>query len=267
MGSDIVSESASILAERVPHPLDVGLILGSGWGDAVEGIRGAVFVPYDEIEAFPHSTAPGHMGRFAAGLLGEKTIIAMQGRPHRYEGYTAQEVALPVRVMAALGAHTLVVTNAAGGVNRSFSAGDIMLIERHIDLMENTIRAIKSQLDAPPDGRYYDEALKEVAISAARKIGIELKRGCYVALTGPSFETPSEIRMIERLGGDAVGMSTVPEVVAAREEGMRILGISCISNMAAGISHKPISHSDVLNTTKSVKDKIRLLIETIIHDI
>ncbi len=243
----------------------VGIILGSGLGEFADGFEGKVVVPYTELPHFPHSSVPGHAGRLVLGRVKGEPVVAMQGRVHAYEGYTPNQVAFPARVLCALGIHTLVVTNAAGGVNEAFKPGDLMVITDHLNLSGY------NPLVGPNDDRMgprfpdmttaYPTALQAQLLNSAQNVGVELKQGVYAVLAGPSYETPAEIRMLRIIGADAVGMSTVPEVIAARHMGVQVAGISCITNLAAGIGNKPLSHEEVAETAHRVKDIFRRLLE------
>jgi len=248
-----VRAAAAYLAERVPLRPKVGLILGSGLGQLADRIEDAAAVPYGEIPHFQSSTVAGHRGRLVAGLLAGTAVWAMQGRVHYYEGYTMADVVRPVRVMRELGVTTLVVTNAAGGLNPAFRPGDLMLITDHINFF-GTNPLIGPNEDAfgprfPDMTNAYDPELRALAKAVAAEAGLPLQEGVYLGLSGPSFETPAEIRAFRILGADAVGMSTVPEVIAARHMGVRVLGISCITNLAAGLQPEPLSHEEVMETT------------------
>lgn len=225
------------------------IVLGSGLGDYAEQIRVESEVPYSEIEGFPVSTVPGHAGKFIFGYLESIPVVCMKGRVHYYEGYDIADVVLPARLMKLLGADILFLTNAAGGVNTSFHAGDLMLIRDHISLFAPNplIGANMDELGTrfPDMSTVYDAGLQDVIRRCAKENGIYLQEGVYAQLTGPSFESPAEIRMMRTLGCDAVGMSTVVEAVAANHMGMRICGISCISNLAAGMTSNPLTHEEV----------------------
>lgn len=227
----------------------VAIVLGSGLGDYAETIRVAYELPYGEIEGFPVSTVPGHAGKFIFGYIDEIPVVCMKGRVHFYEGYSVGDVVLPARLMKLLGAEILFLTNAAGGVNTSFHAGDLMLIRDHISVFAPNplIGPNPDELGVrfPDMSTVYDGRLQEVIRQAARENHIFLQEGVYAQLTGPSFESPAEIRMLRALGCDAVGMSTVVEAIAANHMGMRICGISCISNLAAGMTAQPLSHEEV----------------------
>lgn len=243
---------------------EIGLILGSGLGVLAEQMEDAIRIPYGEIPNFPVSTVEGHAGEMLIGTVAGRTVLLMNGRFHLYEGYDASTVAFPVRVMKALGVHTLVVTNAAGGINTSFEPGDLMLIDDHINFtFRNPLIGPNEDEIGPrfPDmSEAYSSRLREIALQAAKEQGVDLVRGVYIGLLGPSYETPAEIRMMRTLGADAVGMSTVNEVVVARHAGIEVLGISCISNMAAGILPQPLSHQEVVETAERVKDRFLGLI-------
>jgi len=247
----------------------VGLVLGSGLGELGEKVEEAIVIDYDSIPEFPVSTAPGHKGRFLFGKLGNCNVVVMQGRIHHYEGYSLQQVCMPTRVMAMLGCDNLIITNAAGGINTSFVPGDLMLIEDHINLMgDNPL--IGPNIDElgprfPDMTAAYNPYLKKAALDCAQRSNIDLKRGIYVALKGPSYETPAEIRMLRALGADAVGMSTVPEVITAVHAGMKVLGISCITNIAAGILPHPLSHQEVMETANKVAKIFQNFIITILN--
>ena len=228
---------------------DVALVLGSGLGGFAENIRIETEIPYSDIPGFPVSTVPGHAGKFIFGYLGDKKIVCMKGRIHFYEGYNISDVVLPARLMKMLGAKILFLTNAAGGLGEGFGAGDLMLITDHISIFAPN-PLIGPNLDElgprfPDMSNVYKKDLQDVIRSVAKENGIDLKEGVYCQCTGPSFESPAEIRMLAKLGVSAVGMSTVNEAIAANHMGMRICGVSCISNLAAGISGEPLSHEEV----------------------
>ena len=225
------------------------IVLGSGLGDYAEEIRVEFELPYSEIQGFPVSTVPGHAGRFIFGYIDQVPVVCMKGRVHYYEGYPVSDVVLPTRLMKLMGAGILFLTNAAGGVNTSFHPGDLMLIRDHISVFAPN-PLIGSNLDElgvrfPDMSTVYDRELQGVIRKAAKENGIFLQEGVYAQLTGPSFESPAEIRMMRSLGCDAVGMSTVVEAIAANHMGMKICGISCISNLAAGMTMKPLTHQEV----------------------
>ncbi|UTR09547.1 purine-nucleoside phosphorylase [Evansella sp. LMS18] len=256
--ANIIKEAKEYITSRTNIKPETGLILGSGLGVLAEEIEQAEIIPYAEIPGFPSSTVAGHKGQLVIGNLEGKAVVAMQGRFHFYEGYSMELVTLPVRVMKAIGVNTLIVTNAAGGVNESFEAGDLMLINDHINLFGTNplIGPNNEQLGVrfPDMSRAYCPDLLKQAKQAAEELKLTVKEGVYVGNPGPVYETPAEVRMIRTLGGDAVGMSTVPEVIAARHSNMKVLGISCISNMAAGILDEPLSHEEVIETTDKVRE-------------
>ena len=227
----------------------VGIVLGSGLGGAAEQIKAEAIGPYGEIEGFPVSTVSGHRGRFLFGYAGEVPVVAMQGRVHYYEGYAMSDVVLPIRLMARLGIDSLVLTNAAGGINRSFSCGDFMLITDHIsDFVPSPLIGPNDERFGtrfPDNSRVYAPELCGAVRSAAARLQIPLKEGVYIQLSGPNFETPAEVRMCGILGADAVGMSTACEAMAANHMGVKVCGISCISNMACGIADRPLTHEEV----------------------
>lgn len=259
-----VEEAAAWIRGRTDARPEIGLILGSGLGVLAEAMKGATAIPYREIPHFPVSTVAGHAGELVVGEAAGRPVLLMNGRFHLYEGYPAQSVAFPVRVMKALGVHTLVVTNAAGGINTSFQPGDLMLIEDHLNLTgQNPLVGPNDESIGPrfPDmSEAYSARLRELARAVAEQQGLRLVSGVYAGLLGPSYETPAEIRMLRALGADAVGMSTVTEVIAARHAGLEVAGISCISNMAAGILPQPLSHREVMETAERVKERFLGLI-------
>ena len=256
-----VKDHAEVYAEHGP---EIGLILGSGLGVLAEEIEDSTAIQYKEIPHFPVSTVEGHRGQLVIGKLSGKTVICMQGRFHYYEGYSIYQVTYPVRVMQQLGISKLIVTNSAGGINTEFRPGDLMLIEDHINLMGvNPLvgRNIDSFGPRFPDmSETYDRQLAKKAEEAAEGLSIKLRKGVYAALTGPSYETPAEIRYLRTIGADAVGMSTVPEVIVANHGGISVLGISCITNMAAGVLPGTLTHRDVVDAAKTAAgDFIRLI--------
>lgn len=246
----------------------IGLVLGSGLGVLADEIENPVIIPYHEIPGFTVSTVVGHKGQLVIGKLQGKQVVAMQGRFHYYEGHGLDAVVFPIRVMKMLGVETIIVTNAAGGINENYQPGNLMLIADHINMTFRNplIGPNDEQLGArfPDMSEAYSKALRGLAKEVAAEQGIELKEGVYVGLLGPSYETPAEIRMLRILGGDAVGMSTVPEVIVAKHMKMNVLGISCISNMAAGILEQPLSHEEVMETTEKVKAQFLSLVNGIV---
>ena len=250
----------------LPTPV-AGVILGSGLGGLAGRIQGAIRVPFAEVPGFPAATVVGHAGALIGGHLGGRPVVALAGRFHMYEGHDAALAGFPVRVLHALGARTLVVSNAAGGIRRTMSPGDLMRIDDHINLMfRNPLagRAHEGEPRFPDMSSPYDPKLGAILHDVARESGIPLTDGVYCGLLGPTYETPAEVRMLDRLGADAVGMSTVPEVVVARALGVRVVGISCITNMACGISSAKLDHSEVLETTARVGRRFEQLVEGLI---
>ncbi|KKI93084.1 purine nucleoside phosphorylase [Bacillus sp. SA1-12] len=271
MNYENIKEAASYLKEKYQETPKIGLILGSGLGVLADEIEQPVKIPYHEIPNFPVSTVEGHAGQLVFGRLNGANVVAMQGRFHFYEGYSLDKVTAPVRVMKELGVKTLIVTNAAGGINESFEAGDLMLITDHINNMGTNplIGPNDSNIGVrfPDMSESYSRNLRELAKNTANELNIKLQEGVYVANTGPSYETPAEVRALRIIGGDAVGMSTVPEVIIARHAGINVLGISCISNMAAGILDQPLSHDEVMETTEKVRVNFLMLVKSIIEKI
>ncbi len=265
-----LAESCDYIREITTVKPTVGIILGSGLGDLAAQMDG-VAIPYKEIPKFPVSTVEGHAGRLVIGRLAGQSCVMMQGRFHYYEGYSLAEVTHPIRVMKLLGASTLIVTNAAGGINPSFSPGDLMLITDHINLIgANPLRGPNDDILGPrfPDlSLAYHPDLLDLTRKVARDNGIDLQEGVYAALAGPSYETPAEIRFLRIIGADAVGMSTVPEVIAGVHGGMRVLGISCITNMAAGITKTILSHGEVMEVAERVKERFARLITAVLAEL
>ncbi len=246
----------------------IALVLGSGLGGFAEKIEKAAEIPYGDIQGFPVSTVSGHEGKFIFGSLNGINIVCMQGRVHYYEGYTIEDVVLPIRIMGLLGAKVLFLTNASGGINESFNAGDFMLITDHISsLVQSPL--IGENIDElgvrfPDMSCVYDKDLADIIRQCAKDVGVDLKEGVYIQTTGPNYETPAEIRAYKALGADAVGMSTACEAMAANHMGMRICAVSCISNLAAGISKNPLTHEEVKETADRVAPVFKkLLVECI----
>lgn len=257
--------------QKIDFQPKVALILGSGLGDYADEIQVEATLDYHDIEGFPVSTVPGHKGRFIFGYVKGVPVVIMQGRVHYYEGYPITDVVLPVRLMKMMGAEILFLTNAAGGVNFDFSAGDFMLIEDQISCFVPSplIGANIDELGVrfPDMSEIYSRAMREAISNTAVELGIPLKKGVYVQLTGPAYETPHEVKMCRILGGDAVGMSTACEAVAARHMGMKICGISCISNLACGMTEQPLSHTEVQETADRVAPLFKQLITASIERI
>ena len=253
-----IDESTAYLQARLGtlQP-EVGLILGSGLGCYADDLEDTIQIPYADIPGFLTTTVEGHRGQFVAGRRAGKTVLAMQGRFHYYEGYSQQEITLPVRVMRKLGIDTLIVTNAAGGVNTAFSEGALMVITDHINYSgQNPL--IGHNLDEfgprfPDMTKVYDPALCAALLGRAKAEGIDLAQGVYVMFSGPNYETPAEVRFARIIGGDVVGMSTVPEAIVASHCGMRVLGISCVTNMAAGVLDQPLDHGEVMLVAERVR--------------
>lgn len=264
----MLEEAVAAVRARDPRVPDVALILGSGLGALADEITEATAVPFSEIPGFPAAAVAGHAGRLVIGRLEGATCAVLQGRFHMYEGHDAGAVALPARMLMSLGARVLIVTNAAGGINRSFTAGDLMLIEDHINLTARsplTGPMLEGETRFPDMTEAYDEQLRGIARAVAADQSIRLVSGVYAAVPGPSYETPAEIRMLERLGADAVGMSTVPEVIAARARNVPVLGISLITNLAAGISSNPLSHEEVVAAGAEARGRFAGLIRGVIR--
>lgn len=259
-----LDQAVQAISKKISRPPSVGLILGSGLGEFLNTLTRNTSLTYAEIPYFPPSTVVGHSGNLVFNRVRGLSFVAMQGRIHYYEGYPIEEVVFPLRVLVKLGVQKLIVTNAAGGVNPKFRPGDLMLITDHINLMA-TNPLLGQNLDTlgprfPDMTEAYSKELRKLALTVAKEKKIALRQGVYAGLAGPSYETPTEIRMLALLGADAVGMSTVPEVIAANHAGVKVLGISCITNMAAGILKKKLDHSEVLETTRLVRDKFSSLL-------
>ncbi len=246
----------------------VAVVLGSGLGTFADEFEDAVSLPYLEVPGFAASTAEGHAGRLVSGKVGQVPVLAMQGRVHFYEGYSLEEITFPLRAFKLLGVRTVVLTNAAGGINVQLSPGALMIISDHLNLMGvNPLRGANDERFGPrfPDmTEVYSRALQETVVDEAHALEIEIRRGIYAGLSGPSYETPAEIHMLRAFGADAVGMSTVSEAIVARQMGIDVLGISCITNMAAGISDQPISHAEVMETGNRVRETFAQLLRRVI---
>jgi purine-nucleoside phosphorylase len=267
------TEAATFIRARTRHEPQVGLILGSGLNPLAEAVEAVDVIPYQEIPHFPKPTVEGHMGRLVIGQLAGMPILVMQGRVHFYEGYAMQQVVFPVRVMQALGIKTLIVTNAAGGLNPTFHPGELMLITDHINLIgmtgSNPLFGPNDPTLGPrfPDmSEAYDAHLRRIAREVAEESGVPLREGVYIGLAGPSFETPADIRFLRLIGADAVGMSTVPEVTVARHGGMRVLGISSISNVALAEPEpgQETSHDEVLAAGEQIVPRLMALIQGVL---
>lgn len=246
---------------------ELAIVLGSGLGHLAEHVSKAVHIAYDRIPGFPLPTVKGHAGKLVAGTFAGRPVIMQSGRFHMYEGHSADLSTLPVRVFAELGVRTLIVTNAAGGVRRSFTPGTLMLIADHLNMTgRNALvgEALPGEERFPDMSGAYDAELRKLARQVAKQRGIPLEEGIYAGLLGPNYETPAEVRMLAALGADAVGMSTVVEVIVARARGIRCLGISTVTNAAAGISEQPLSHAEVMEAAERVKDHLGALVEGVV---
>lgn len=268
MTLDRIKEAVAYIRSRCPLVPEIALVLGSGLSGYVEEIAGAEIIPQSEIPHFPRVDVEGHLGWLVLGNCDDVPVAVLAGRPHYYQGYSMQEVVFPVRVLRWLGARRLIVTNAAGAVNPKLVPGTLMLIEDHINLMGGNPLVGENIAELGPRfpdmSRAYSPRLMHIAEAAARELGFELARGVYAAVVGPSYETPAEIRMLRQLGADAVGMSTVPEVIAANHMGMEVLGISCITNLAAGLAPGRLEHSEVLEATARVRDRFISLLRLVV---
>jgi purine-nucleoside phosphorylase len=267
-GAAQARHAATVVRARISDERPVAaIVLGSGLGALADEIERPVTVPYRDVPGFPAATVVGHAGALIAGRLEGKPVLALAGRFHMYEGHDAKLAAFPARVAHALGATTLIVSNAAGGVNRLWQPGDLMLIRDHINLMfRNPLLGPveDGEVRFPDMSEPYDAELAEVARTVAAEQGTGLREGVYAGFLGPQYETPAEVRMLTLLGADAVGMSTVPEVLVARSLGMRVLGFSCITNLACGLSSSPITHEDVLQTTARAGERFARLVRGVI---
>ncbi len=265
---DRAQRAAQMIRERVKLEPLVAIVLGSGLGAFADELAEAKAVPYSEIPGFAQATVEGHAGRLVVGTADNTPVAAMQGRFHFYEGYALEEVTFPIRVLKVLGVKTLIITNAAGSLNTEFTPGSLMVISDHINLMG------ANPLIGPNDERFgprfpdlsatYDANLQNLVITEAKAIGLDMRRGVYASLSGPSYETPAEIHMVRTLGADAVGMSTVPEAIVARHMDMQVIGISCITNLAAGVSDRPVDHSQVIATGERVREQFTQLLRRVI---
>ncbi|WP_134698890.1 purine-nucleoside phosphorylase [Ammoniphilus sp. YIM 78166] len=266
-----INEAVQYIQNKVGITPSIGLILGSGLGVLADEIEGAVALDYHEIPHFPTSTVEGHAGRFVFGTLQGKRVAAMQGRFHYYEGYGMSEVTFPLYVLKRLGIETIIITNAAGGMNRSFAAGDLMVITDHINLTGDNplIGPNLAEFGArfPDMSQAYDKKLSALALLKAKEQGISIQQGVYAGISGPAYMTPSELTMLARVGGDAVGMSTVPEVIVARHCGLKILGISCITDMAIGEELEPLSHEQVVEMANKTRPQFISLMNAVIAEI
>ncbi len=263
-----IKAAAAYLLEHIPQRPTIGLVLGSGLGDFADTLTDAVRIPFSQIPNFPVPTAPGHVGALVFGKKQGKDVVVLQGRIHFYEGLPQREITLPVRVLAAIGVKQLILTNAAGGVNTAYHPGDLMLIADHINYsFSNPLIGPNLEGFGPrfPDASdVYTAALRNAVKTAAAAAGIHLREGVYMMFSGPSYETPAEIRMARVLGADAVGMSTVPEALVAAHCGMQVVGISCITNMAAGVLPQKLTHDEVMETAARVHDTFQQVLELVL---
>jgi purine-nucleoside phosphorylase len=265
---DQVREAADAIRSRVPESPTIGIVLGSGLGDFASTLGDAVTLPYGRLPHWPESAVIGHEGKLVAGTLLGRRVVALAGRCHLYEGHDVRTVTFATRALGLVGIKILILTNAAGGVNTSFSQGALMVIDDHLNLTG------ANPLTGPNDDRFgprfpdmtevYSSRLRALADAAGKRLNLTLPHGIYAGLLGPSYETPAEIRYLRTIGADAVGMSTVPEALAARHMGIEVLGISCISNMAAGVLPQPLDHAEVLETTRRIRGQFIALLEGII---
>src|SRR5215204_3192010 len=257
-----------VIRARIIVDPRIAIVLGSGLGGFADDFDEALGIPYEEIPGFVRSTAQGHAGRLVVGKVDNVPLVAMQGRVHFYEGYPLEQVTFPIRTFKLLGIKTLILTNAAGGINVQLTQGALMVLSDHLNMMgDNPLRGANDERFGPrfPDmSGVYSPELQELVIEEARAIGVEVRRGIYGALSGPSYETPAEIHLLRNLGADAVGMSTVPEAIVARHMGLEVLGISCITNMAAGMSDEPINHEEVMATGDRVRGTFTELLRRVI---
>lgn len=267
-----IDACADVIRKKAPgFTPKLGIILGSGLGAFADTLENAVSIDYSELPDFPTSSVSGHAGRLVLGYRGKTAIVAMQGRVHFYEGYAPWQVTFPARVLCRLGIKHLTVTNAAGGINLDFKVGDLMAITDHLNLAGfNPLIGHNEDALGPrfPDMTHaYDPAALNILREASASTGVAIREGVYVALSGPSYETPAEIRMLRTLGGDAVGMSTVPEVIVASHMGVKVTGVSCVTNLAAGISKEKLSHAEVSEVANQVKDKFTRLLARFLDDV
>ncbi|MBI9101697.1 MAG: purine-nucleoside phosphorylase [Spirochaetales bacterium] len=265
-----LKRAADYILSKTKYNPQIGMVLGSGLGVLAEEIEDTDVIDYSDIPGFPVSTVEGHAGKLVIGMLKGKCVLVLQGRFHYYEGYDMDKVVFPIRVMLLLGIKNLLVTNAAGGIPRDWDPGDLMLITDHINF--TAVNPLRGENISDFGPRFndmstaYTPVLQDMAREVSSNLGITLREGVYVFMGGPSFETPAEIRMVNTMGGHAVGMSTVPEVVVAAHGGMNVLGLSCISNMAAGILDQPLNHQEVIDTGKMVREKFLSLVKGLVNN-
>jgi len=261
-------KAARVIREKTKTDVPIAIVLGSGLGGFADGLTGATAVPYDQIPGFARATVEGHAGRLVIGKAGDSLIAAQQGRFHFYEGYSLEEVTFPIRVLKLLGVRTLILTNASGALNVEYTPGSLMVITDHINLMG------VNPLIGPNDERFgprfpdltnvYSPELQDIVLHEAEAMNLQMRRGVYAALSGPSYETPAEIHMVRSLGADAVGMSTVPEAIVARHMDIQVVGISCITNLAAGVTDRPVDHSQVIAIGERIRESFSELLRRVI---
>lgn len=256
-----IREAVDFIKSKTYFVPETGVVLGSGLGDFADSLSDPTVIPYEEIPHFKTVSVKGHAGRLVVGKVGGKPTAVMQGRYHYYEGHSIGDVVFPVRVLCGLGISSLLLTNASGGINAMLNPGDLMIISDHINMMAaNPLMGVNDHRlgDRFPDmSNVYDDGLSGIIADCMQQLGLGVKKGVYLALTGPSYETPAEIKMLKVIGADAVGMSTVPEAIAARHMGVKVAGISCVCNLAAGISKNPLSHKEVTETADRVKEPFK----------
>lgn len=258
------------IREKTDFVPETALVLGSGLGGFAQKVKVEAQVPYGDIPGFPVSTVAGHEGKFIFGTVEDAPVVVMQGRVHFYEGYSMEDVIAPIRIMGMLGAKRLILTNAAGGINTKFSPGDLMVLEDHISvlvpnpLVGENVEELGTRF--PDMTQVYDPVLNKAIFRSAEKVGVTLQHGVYIQCSGPSYETPAEIRVFRNMGADAVGMSTVCEAIAARHMGLQVCGISCITNLAGGMQSQPLSHEEVQQVADRVKDRFGALVYQILSD-
>ncbi|NQU62922.1 MAG: purine-nucleoside phosphorylase [SAR324 cluster bacterium] len=266
-----LDETVSFVEKQWSDRPEIAVVLGSGLGPLAEAIENQVRIPYAEVPNFAVSTVSGHAGELICGSLQGRRVICMNGRVHYYEGYTFAEITFPIKLFKRLGVKTLILTNAVGGIKTSFAAGDLMIVSDHLNLMgSNPLMGANNDTLGPrfPDmSEIYSRRLQELARKTGKELGLDLKTGVFAALTGPSYETPAEVRMLSILGADAVGMSVVPEAIIGNHMGLEILAISCVTNVAAGIRDQKLSHAEVQETAARIKDDFTRLVSRIIEQI
>lgn len=264
-----LKETARYIESKLNCQPKIAIVLGSGLGPLVDDITNSIEIDYKDIPGFPVSTVEGHAGKLVCGEISGKSIIAMKGRFHYYEGYDVSQVVIPIRIFKLLGIDQLLVTNAAGGINKSFKPGDLMIIRDHISFFAPSPLRGKNfdefGVRFPDMSEAYSKDLRELLKKASEEVGIKMQEGVYAFTKGPMYETPSEIKALSILGADAVGMSTVPEVITARHAGMKVMGISCITNMAAGILDQPLNHEEVMQTAKQAEKNFTSVVKKVIE--